>query len=413
MPDNTPTQVTPLEGKTSIDDKMFFEPSRLSYQSVDHIAQRITTEVQEAAQNRTVVITGTSLLTDFNNLQAVYLMLESLERDYKALAGHAEVITKWPTPLQHEESNSSKLQSDVTSPATLISGANLNPVTTLLNTALGLASLFREDVDYRGLNTVIDPLTFELALAAKLKAGGANEVFVPDLMVVSLAEATTGSLRDRLKLVQTAKARAWAALGPRIAELILLEAKLDQASLCNDQKLFDKLTAQVSDMRRDLQPVSEHLSRSDQSLAELQNQWNQVSESSGMSQLVRLLRAEAICAMKPLFLHAHVVSSGGHHRLSRNLFRMLFLGDGLSFDGGAIARWALLENSGSVAKGGMLMYRRNSRTRDNLLDHIGSSWNSLEKRKSRDGRLAHTEIDHTSNSKSSSYLEHKQERAFV
>jgi hypothetical protein len=37
---------------------------------------------------------------------------------------------------------------------------------------------------------------------------------------------------------------------------------------------------------------------------------------------------------------------------------MLFLGDGLSFAGGATVRWALLDAEGAVVKGGIMVERR-------------------------------------------------------
>lgn len=358
MPDTTPTPITPLEGKTTIDDKMFFEPERLSYQSAVRIAQKIADQVSQEVNGELVVIAGTSLLADFANLQAVYLVLESLRRDYEAIARQAESLTKRTILVQPELESLALPEAD--NLAVAAASAAFAPATTLVSAALGLVSLFREDVEFRGIKTIIDPLSFELTLAAAVKAKKANKVFVPDLMAIPLAEAQAGSLRDRLEKVQNAKAQAWAAVGPMIIELVHLEAALDQAVKDKDQKRLDRLTAEVSRLSRDLKPLSDPLGRADQRLADLQNQWNQVEESSQLSLLARLLRAEAIHAKKPLYLHAKVVSSGGHHRVSRNLLRMIFLGDGLSFAGGAIARWALLENDGSVAKGGLFVERRST-----------------------------------------------------
>ncbi len=82
--------------------------------------------------------------------------------------------------------------------------------------------------------------------------------------------------------------------------------------------------------------------------------------------LGRLLRAEAIAALAPpAYLHAAVVSSGGHHRTSQSLLRMIFLGDGLSFASGATVRWALLEANGAVSEhGGIWSAMRSARVRD-------------------------------------------------
>lgn len=66
-----------------------------------------------------------------------------------------------------------------------------------------------------------------------------------------------------------------------------------------DQAAVDAISREVSDMRRDLAPVADPLRRLDQRLSELQSQWNQVDSSSGLLQLARLLRAEAIKPEKP------------------------------------------------------------------------------------------------------------------
>ena len=79
-----------------------------------------------------------------------------------------------------------------------------------------------------------------------------------------------------------------------------------------------------------------------------------MEETTGLNQLARLLRAEVIQKKQPIYLHAKVVSSGGHHRISRSLFRTLFVGDGLSFAGGAIVRWGLLTGTGELLLGGIL-----------------------------------------------------------
>jgi hypothetical protein len=76
--------------------------------------------------------------------------------------------------------------------------------------------------------------------------------------------------------------------------------------------------------------------------------------------LARLLRAEAIKTEEPIYLHAVVVSSGGHHRIARSLWRTMFYGDGLTFVGGATVRWSLLAADGSIEKGGIRVERISS-----------------------------------------------------
>jgi hypothetical protein len=212
-------------------------------------------------------------------------------------------------------------------------------------------------VEYHGAKTVVDALAFEIALASHLMEVKAGEVIIPDLRVDPIVETGEGSLSFRLARVQKAKSEAWALLGPMITELVELEAELEKAARAVNQAEFDRFSGLVSDLRRDMQPVSDPLARCDQRLSDIQNQWSRQGEFDGLEELARLLRAERILKVKGKYLHAKVVSSGGHHRIRRSLWRTLFVGDGLSFAGGATARWALLGEAGSVIKGGILTRR--------------------------------------------------------
>ncbi|MCI0348480.1 MAG: hypothetical protein L0Z53_03555 [Acidobacteriales bacterium] len=358
MADDTSKSVTPLEGKTSVDDKMFFEPERLSYQSAEAIVDRIAAQIRPKATEhppRKLVIIGAPLLADFANLQAAYLGLEGLHREYSTLAEHSGRLMQ---RLQPQKAALEGLAFDSSLALAQTAPAALLPATNAIGAALGLVSFFREDVAYTGIKTNVDSLAFELALAAKLKALGVKEVFVADLMFVPLAEARQDSLRGRLAAVQEAKASAWANMGPIIGEMIRLESDLDDAVKAKNQSSCDQLSQRLSLLRRNAEPITTPLGRLDQHFAELQNRWNQTDPAAGLSGLARLLRAEAIHQLNPRYLHAKVVSSGGHHRVSRSLLRMIFTGDGLSFAGGAIARWALLNSNGSVEDGGIVVERR-------------------------------------------------------
>lgn len=355
MADDTQYRVTPLEGKTTADDKMVFEAERLGYESAADIAARIALEVENDIKGKDVVIAGAQLLADLANLQSAYLILEGLERDYGALATHARVIVgrRSGAEVAHPGDNLHIATEGLAAESVV---AALSPVSAAAEAALGLISLFREDVEYKGVKTDVDRLAFEIALASRVRDAGADKVCVPDLTVLSAA-AGEGTLRDRLTGVHQAKAAAWAAAGPLIAELVGLEAELDAAARDGKQDRVESLSARVSELRGVLQPLAGPLGRADQRLADLENQWGQVADS-GVTLLARLLRAEAIRARRPAYLHAAVVASGGHNRISRSLFRMMFLGDGLSFVGGAVVRWALLAADGSVLKGGILVARR-------------------------------------------------------
>lgn len=348
--------VTPLEGTTKIDEQMFFEPERLSYESASAIANDIALEVVDAIKDRVVVIAGTQLLADLSNLQAVYLRLDSLQKEYDALSQLAERLFTKRISVSETSIETVNLQPD-TGLLHIPVTAAIAPIGAALQATIGLVSLLREDVEYHGTRTSVDTLAFEIVLASRLKINKAATVLIPDLMVIQSANTEENSLSGRLNKVQAARINTWQIVGPLVAELVRLEAELDRAAKEKDQVQVNALTAQISELRRDLQPVSDPLSLADRSLEGLQREWNEFDESK-VSILARLLRAEVIRAKKPLFLHAKVVSCGGHHRISRNLFRMIFLGDGLSFAGGATARWAQLGDDGEIERGGVFTERR-------------------------------------------------------
>ncbi|HXA79212.1 MAG TPA: hypothetical protein VNV41_18915 [Candidatus Acidoferrales bacterium] len=352
---NTPsTPVTPLEGKTIIDDKMFFDPERLSYESAVEIATEIAHKIRSTIRGEIVVIAGTRLLADFANLQAVYVSLDSLRRDYESIGKQAESL------IGRKTQEDGGLESFVSGAAVVAGTVSsvITPVTAVVGAALGLVSLFRQDVEYHGEKTLVDALAFEIALAAAIRLHGAKQVYVPDLVVLSAPDTKHSLLQTRFNQVQQAKAAAWTSVGPLISELIRLEAELDGAAKSKDQDALDRLSDEVSNMRRDLAPVADPLSRLDQRLSDLQNQLNQTESTSGLLVLARLLRAEALQSRDPVYLHATVVSSGGYYRVTRNLFRTLFMGDGLSFAGGATVRWARLGKDGSIESGGIRVAAR-------------------------------------------------------
>jgi hypothetical protein len=360
MADARLPEITPLEGKTTIDDKLSFDPLRLSYESACTIASKIVRPIAVRIKDQVVVVVSTSILADFANLQAAYLTLEGLMQEYSSIAQQAQSTdNRWKPAAGFELFG---LTEGVAATAATTVGsvlgtaaAVITPVGTAVTAALGVLSLFREDVEYHGVTTSVDRLAFEIEVAASLKSHGAREAFVPDLMTIPLAKATAESLRGRLAAIEKAKAAAWATIAPLVAQLISAEAELDQATLAatKDTALIARLAVEVSTLRRDTEPLVGPLGRADQRFNDLQTQWCQTDSTSELSVMARLLRAEAIHALQPSYLHCAIVASGGEQRISHSLFRTIFTGDGLSFTGGAIARWALLAPNGDVRAGGI------------------------------------------------------------
>ena len=372
MTDSTSAFTPPEQGKTTIDDKMFFEPQRLSYESVNRIAKRIASAVADAVNGKFVVIARTSLLADFANLNATLTSLRQLELEYHDIAQRARAVAEPPAEegVGADEPLRGFIKEDALQKAVVTGGlatvaaaaAAAGPAAPVIGAVLGAMALLKQDVEYHGEQTSVDPLAFELALGNDLLAQDADKVWIPDLTVLDI-RTDEESLQSCLTTVQNAKSDAWSAISPIIATLTGLERELDQATRLKDQKQIDDLSSKIAAARRDLDPLALPLERADQKLVDLQNQWNQVDAVSSMSVLARMLRAEALHGLSPVYVHAAVVSSGGHHRISRNLLRMLFFGDGLSFSGAAIVRWAVLDPDGSLRQGGIFTEELMGRSR--------------------------------------------------
>lgn len=337
-----PKGVTALEGKTTADEGMSFEPGRLAYRAAERIAEAIAWKLQASrigpGSERTVIVAGVDLLVDFANLSASLALLEGIQRDYESIkppsAGNRAKLLGAPPAL----------------------ASMVTPVQAAVETTIGLLSLFREDTDYRGSKASIDALAFEMAIAGKLKELKVKSVIVPALFIVSRAKTTEQCLFGCLRKAQVAKAEAWQRVGPDISQLIAAEARLSLAIQSKDAEAEHSETAKVTELRRDLEPLSEALGQADRRLTDLESIWNKADPETGLTALGRLIRAEAIRdhSPEPVYVHASIVLAGGYNRVSRSLFRTMFFGDGLSSVGGTVARWALVESDGTIVDGGIL-----------------------------------------------------------
>lgn len=339
--------VKPLEGVTTVDDKMTFEPERLSYRAAERVAAAIGEEIQESRiAGKVVVIAGDALLADFGNLASAKLQLDMLARDYESVAALGE-----PPPPAGGPAPS----------AIGLTVAGITSLTAGLQNALGLVALLRENVEFRGVPTKIDARAFELALAVQLKSRGASKVYLPEFLTPTSHQQAPASLTGKWSAVQDVRKKAWQKAGPLIGQIDQQDEALDTAKRAGKPAEVERLTREAARLRRAIEPLSETLSQADRRLADLQAQWTKVSEATGVTLLARLLRTEAITAMNPVYVHAAVVASGGHHRISRSLFRMLLFGDGLSSMGGVVARWAVMDADGSILQGGLRQNRQAAR----------------------------------------------------
>lgn len=339
-------------GKLTVDDKMRFGPQRMAYAAAHDIAIGIASRVREATSQKFVVIAGTQLLADFANLEASKLSLIGLIHEYIRIKSFAESVKDEKEALSDEGVLEAVAGLAGAGAAVAAAAAGVNP---FVAAALGVLSLMQSDVEIHGAETPVDRLAFEIDVAAAVKDAGAAKVLIPDFMVQPLANSSDSKLQELLGQVAKAKGDAWDSVAHFIARLSKAEADLDLA--ITEKKVakeIDLLRVAVRDGRRDLEPFHRPLSKADEVFDDMQAQWRKIETGAELSTLARMLRVEAIHRMSPIYLHVAIVASGGHHRIHKHLLRMLFAGDGLTFAGGAVARWALLAGDGSIDRGGVL-----------------------------------------------------------
>ena len=341
-------QITPLGGKTTVDDKVLFEAQRLSYDAARVIAEKIARRISERTKGREVVVAGTQLLADMSNLVATRSVLEQLAHDYDALAKIAHAL---PPAVPR----GALTRGYITLAATVAPG--LEAVSAGVQSALTLISLFRQDVDYKGVPISIDTLAFELELAARLRMHKAKEVVVPDFAVFTAPATGAGTVIALLENVKVARAEAMKALVPKDSHPSGHDPKPGASHKTMEEGGGDLFLLDSRGADANQESVAPALAQLDQRLNDLQTQLAKGdADGSGLTMLARLFRLETIAARSPIFVHVRVVLAGGSNRVQHSLWHSMFTGDGLSSSGGAVVSWAILNVNGAVEDGGVFAH---------------------------------------------------------
>jgi hypothetical protein len=341
-------EIKPVDGKTTIDDKVMFEAQRLSYDAARVVAEKIAQRISQRTKEKEVVIAGTQFLADMSNLVATKAILEELAKDYALLAEAAP-------------SARATLATRSFTRGIVAITSTLNPVvgavTVGVQTALTLVSLFRQDVDYKGVPISIDTLAFELELAARLRMHRAREVIVPEFAVFATPSAKDGALITLLERVKGNRTAAIKALAPKPSHPLGHDPKLPTPRKGGDVDDTDLVLFDTHLPDADADSLSIELTHIDARFNDLQTQLMKSDvDPSGLTILARLLRIETIVARSPILVHVRVVLAGGSNRVQHSLWSSMFHGDGLSSRGGAVVTWAILNVNGAVEDGGVFSH---------------------------------------------------------
>ena len=364
-PAAAPAKPAGLEGKTEIDEKLTIECELLSYRAAGRVARKIADDVLSCAGpgDVTVLLLDEAGHAALHQQQAFALQVQLLQTDFDRV----EPVPEVKKGLAPEAGREPAAQKGV-----LGIGAAVSAASALAGPVLDVLGLFRQDVVYRGRPTTVSQKALLLEVAGRLQAGTTDNrtvrVFFPRLVLFPPQEKEPASLKrvqetiepllqsraaaeerlgelarelareeqevaDRLKAAEGTEKEAGSPIEARIGEVVELRLRHEAA-----RKLFDATEARHLAMWAALHAKD---------------------EKTGASGLRLLQEAEQMRALfqdrpggKAFLVHAEVVAAGGSYKVVRNLWRTLFLGDGLRYSGGAAVAFGVFDGEGTLVRSG-------------------------------------------------------------
>ncbi len=353
-----PVPPKPLEGTTTIDDNMVFEVEALSHVAVSHLAAKIAKSIKDNTNASAdlpvrVIFLGEGLpqALEFSRTFSVQLKLLQDAFD-SALKLAQEGLAPLSAPLQ---------PAAVAGGTTAASGFGL---TAAVGGALNLLALFRQNTSYFGRKVEITEPAIVVELARCLRQHKGISFYWPGLGLSHDSVLATSSAPPFLEDVQRAMGRRDQATAG-IHNLAVAIGKLD------------KEAAELPAARFALDRAHELFDSADSVLRRLTTSLSKADAETGVTPLQLLQRAHDVRNQiitadgKVYFLYVRLEAAGGSYRIRRNLFRTLFWKDGLSFSGGAVVSYALLETNGEFVSSANLRQRKAFVSFEEILTDFG------------------------------------------
>lgn len=335
----------PLEGATTVDDNMKFEVEALSHVAVGALASQIAVRIKEMIRPNApvrIIFLNEGLAHALEFHQSFLAQLGILKSSFLGAAQAAEQGLK---PLPKKGQKPSKAFR-----APSGSGAASITAVGAVSAAVNLLALFRQDTNYYGRKVEISEPALVVELARHL-----NEI--------------EGVSFRWLGLGLSAETFLGSTLSPRfLTELQDVMGDRDEATgkihrLAVAIGNLPKNDAKIKPAQFALDQAHELHDSADGILRQLTSSLSNPDQETGVAPIQLLKRASELQTeiiqnhTKLYLLYARVETAGGSYRVRRNLFRTLFLGDGVSFSGGSVASFALFEPDGEFVLSGNLRRR--------------------------------------------------------
>jgi hypothetical protein len=361
------SDVKPLEGKTTIDDKLSIECELLCYNSLNKIAAQIAAEFSEGHSSAHVIFLDDTCRSALQVHRAFSLEVELLKHEF----GRVKEAAAPELPATEGE-----VVQEALTPGLVTSAlkASVNGARGLAGSVIDLLALFRTDTTYSGRTVTINQNSLALSLAGALTKRG-HSVIYPKLLLFPTSNSASQTEKEFSSFLQSlVDARDGAndavhslatrvALGSQhLSELQKSrkhthqreESNANQQIVSQQQQLIkDRL--QLEDCQRWFTTLDGHF----QAMIKTLN----TPDAKGIVPLQLLQIAQQLLSRfsgaptNTFFLHAEVANAGGSYRIRRNLLRTLFWSDGLSYSGGVIVSYAFVDSEAIVKISGTHYFR--------------------------------------------------------
>jgi hypothetical protein len=363
--DTAEPKIAPLSGSTTIDAALTFEVEALSHVAMSKITRRFADEVAGVAQSTDrLIVLNDELARALEYDQAFTVQLQVLELSFESAARAAD------EGLQRLKGEAEGAV-DVAAAVPMV---GITAATGVVSAALNFLALFRQDTSYSGRKVKISEHAIIAELARHLRDKSISLYWPglslsPDEVTSEASESSAGLATPpyMTRLQKTMEVRDRAA-----GKIHALADALERAP---DEK---KSAARLA-----LDRAHESFDSADSILRRMMTSLAQPDTKTGIAPVQLLHRANNIkkyAARKKgrvLYVVVHLESAGGSYRIRKNLFRTLFWSDGLTFSGGAILTYALLDEDGKVLLSRNASQREAFTSFEELsddLEHRGRPW---------------------------------------
>jgi hypothetical protein len=282
--------ITPLEGKTEVDEKVLIEAEILAYRMLDAAATTIATAVAPKAGAAIVIHNGADLAA-VGAYRAFSGQMEALAKEYDAIAA----------PSQPD--------------ALAIAGAAIVGITAAVKTVIDLVALFRTDRKIQGVQVEIMDLALVSEVAGKL-AANKKKVYISELYPLEIQTEHGATVQGDLDRVRQAAIAAKLRVDALVAGADKEKATARLNALDTIRAAFDDILTRVA------------------------------AEGSGPV-LATLIRGAAVETFlkKGNVLYLKVLKAGGTNETKKNIFGS---SKEVQHSGGVIVNYVLFDDDGSV-----------------------------------------------------------------